>query len=255
MAESLPLQWSSNTHELHKADINGDGKLDWFLHSKRSELPSQYILSSDVEGTGNLDTEHHYSLPLHLDAKPWHRETAQVLLADFNNDEKADLYIVMPKRRMAYLFYANKEGAFQFTQPDVSFNKADLPWLDLESDYLYQAGDFDGNGFQDVLVASVDKDNHFFIFRHRQGFHPAQKIEGAGIWQLFDRDTFHIGDYNQDGRDDILILANKPNYPHFLFYAVSNGLLHYDKLDDAKIELQESDWSSESNSSYLFPLR
>ena len=242
--------WSSDQYSQHHGDINGDGTVDLFLHSKGEGL-SSYTLAVEQNGEVMYLEESMVILPELIQDLVWNEKNATIKLADFNGDGQVDLYVIFPEQKQAYTFYANDVGEFNFEQPNFSYDKKDLPWLKKDEGFFYETGDFDDNGYLDLLALSPNKGKHYFIYNSEQGFGEAKKLGGKAKWGLKKQERFFIGDFNNDGKDDIFIVAKKKNKPAYLLYADEDGNIQVDKEKEVSGVVSEENWGEEGNSNLL----
>ena len=132
----------------------------------------------------------------------------QVLLADFDNDGHLDLFYLdgaqFSASSRAYLFRNNGSGGFT----DVS-TASGLSGI-RSSDYgNVTVGDFDNDGWQDLLVSGISDSVRLFrnngnltFTQASQDFGPAAG-QGSSGWQSASPRA-DVGDFDNDGRLDII---------------------------------------------------
>lgn len=242
--------------ELHLGDFNGDGRFDLLCHDSSGY---KWIALADVAGTFTGTSWHkgmawcyHQGSQLYIgdfngdkcsdmlchdiDGHVWiaysnseghfHRDNVwfrdmgwckkgELLIGDFNGDGRDDMTCdVNSGTKLVSL--ANKDGTFG----DNSFQLKSR-WCTNFGSELY-IGDFNGDGRTDWLCHDI-KGRTWIGYASSDG-----KFTGSG-WFLLKRwcyhqgSTLHIGDFNGDGRDDLLchgkdgtMLINSANsYGHF----------------------------------------
>jgi hypothetical protein len=135
------------------------------------------------------------------------------ILGDINNDNNPDLVIGDPVKNQAYVLFGNNRG---FTNLKNGFtikgeNSGDnLGWA------VSSAGDFNDDGFEDILASAWMSSKCYVIFGKAVGFKNLQLSEltsrnGLRITgNQSEVDQFGLavsgaGDFNADGYDDIII--------------------------------------------------
>ena len=96
LADDLPAHWSTDNHTPHFADINGDGIDDLLLQANSPEQTSSLIFGEKRTDGVRYAVSNQQHLPTQLANNDWDAGTAQLAIADFNGDNRADLLVVLP---------------------------------------------------------------------------------------------------------------------------------------------------------------
>lgn len=135
--------------------------------------------------------------------------------ADFNGDGKTDIFNFGPNETN-YLLMSNGDG---------SFNKIDRPngieyitYNNYSCNISIFTGDFNGDGKADFLITGKNNDNHVYLSNGNGTFthvpNPAQFNYGhdcqtvAGGLLVISLRTLLLGDFNGDGKADVLRASN-----------------------------------------------
>jgi FG-GAP-like repeat len=164
---TLPLDFACSL-----ADINGDGKLD-LIGSAAIEL-----------GIGNAMFGVAVSIPNSTGICP--------AIADFNGDGKLDLAIPAPVG--VALLFGNGDGTFQ---SPVTFNVGIL--MNLGSGSLL-AADFNGDGKPDLFIKQNQYVGTILLNTGKGRFSGAS----AASYQFSELTDYFLGDFNGDGRTDVV---------------------------------------------------
>ncbi|MEU7109153.1 FG-GAP-like repeat-containing protein [Streptomyces sp. NPDC046215] len=192
--------WSSGTVTRH--DYNGDG---------RSDVANWYDFADGRDGmnTFSATSDGSFKEPLSSFSSPagnWEAAASQFITGDFNGDGRGDV--------VALRNYGDgKEKLFTFLgKADGSFGDPFASWGSSSGWYFertnIQAGDFNGDGRDDVAVwynASDGTDRLWtFTANSRGGFNdPFVSYVAPDGWWDVTRIKFVTGDFNSDGRDDV----------------------------------------------------
>ncbi len=95
-ADDLSVDWSNDNHIPHFADINGDGVDDLLLQANSPEQTSSLIFGEKRTDGVRYAVSNQQHLPTQLANNDWDAGTAQLAIADFNGDNRADLLVVLP---------------------------------------------------------------------------------------------------------------------------------------------------------------
>ena len=211
------------------ADITGSGNLEVITNTRRVQnmagtqlRPASgnraYLAVGDVTGDGWPDIVQpanggywrNDSGTLNWVAVPAFAGGAfmQVLLADFDNDGHLDLFYLdgaqFSASSRAYLFRNN--GAGGFTDVSAASGLSGI----RSSDYgNVTVGDFDNDGFQDLLVSGISDSVRLFRNNGNMTFTQAAQDfgvsagQGSGGWQSASPRA-DVADFDNDGRLDII---------------------------------------------------
>ena len=119
------------------------------------------------------------------------------------------------------LLLANPDGRYQTLQGDGSVG-GNGPWVwtslqyasngDIDADDRLLAGDFDGDGIDELLLIKQNGWNHTIKFNTQTSNWDIFSSASNGHlhwWRVGADDTYAVGDYDGDGRDELL--AVNPN--------------------------------------------
>ncbi|MFT4926458.1 MAG: hypothetical protein ACI8WB_002556, partial [Phenylobacterium sp.] len=196
-ANSLDVAWSNETHQPHFADVNGDGISDLLLQANTAAEQSSVTLGT----SSGYQVANQQVLPARLSSGSsdygWDIIQAHIILADFNGDGLADFTAVLPGNYVTLTYFATADGLDLTTRADVDYTSSDLPLLSNSIDFSYHAGDFNGDGRQDLLAVSVQKDQHYLMHSDISGhLSVSQQIKKNVKWGKNKAEKLLIGDYN-----------------------------------------------------------
>ncbi|MGW7090484.1 FG-GAP-like repeat-containing protein [Streptomyces sp. NPDC054874] len=192
-------------------DFNGDGRDDlavWSANTKTG-VTKLYTFTSKPSGTFNTPFDS-WTAP----AGSWARSSTKFITGDFNGDGREELGVFYKQGTQgvkAYVFG---------TLPNGGFAAPGLPWWESTAwhweNATPQAGDFDGDGHDDVLVWYSYDDGadrtSTMLFEKVDGknkFASAKvTLDGAKNYDVA-RMQMVTGDYNGDGRDDLAVMNHR----------------------------------------------
>jgi hypothetical protein len=189
-------------------DFTGDGKTDLVAAWNNSGHATLTVRSS----TGSKFTAAHW-LP---DAGGW-MATSRYLSGDFNGDGKADLAGVWNN--------GGKTSIVVFLSDGTKFN-ASGQWSDRDGGWVdkarWFAGDFNGDGKTDIGAAWNNDGIVTLTVRLSDGakFRPVHWLANGGRW--FDSAIYLAGDFNKDGKADVIRMWNDIGQASGTVY-ISNG--------------------------------
>ncbi len=240
----LGLPWFGGLYNIVVADFNGDAKADILL--QRTGPGDHYLLLTEDAGVTSISQ----TIPNDEAGLNWSADQHHLVAGDFNGDGRADLFLqpTDPKGLSAVVL-ADTSGQFTAKQPDQSWNEGyeGFNWATTES--VVFAGDFNGDGLGDLLVQSLPIAGTGLGAAQPAQFDPnsngvsivqaSQQIfalEGVQAWSQdgFSANwsplssTILVGDFNMDGRSDVLLQGLSAKDSSYLLYGHAPGAIFTD---------------------------
>lgn len=239
-------------------DLNNDGKSDYLINGiQYNHTTSMFSYVSDLyvnNGTGfTLSTQ---PLP--------GGQNGIARLIDINNDNLLDLVICGFSRGSKRFFdiYKNENGTFKLSQSFEGLVSGDIAYADFDAD-----GDMD-------LIVSGSNDNYDSKLKYYTNNGTGTFVEHSfNDSDAIDSSTIDVGDINNDGVYDFIIIGNGDNYtnaiktfifdpnsktfsltPHNLYQLGSNGgikLLDYNNDNLLDVLAYGFDWGQKNYPFYV----
>ncbi len=244
-------KWSEQYRVAHAADFDGDGRADLLLQGK-SAAHATYLLRA-TDGT-TFAPELTLSEPPGLPAGQWSHDDHALTVGDFDGDGRAD---VLLRARGAtgdsFLLLADGNGAFKAPQVVTwAFDMTADKWDAAQRDPV--VADFDGDGADDLLLVPRDPGAAFLL----RGGQPAGLGDLANVTYFFGLDdalwadaAVHAGDFDGDGRADLLLLPATAEGSARLLRATEDGLFAEAQVLTGAFDLPAAAWSTAASVPHL----
>jgi hypothetical protein len=202
----IPYQVSDRGPAFAMGDLNQDGKTDIFLGGSKFMAPQIYLQQDSAFVAHRYDTIANDSI----------KESISASIADFNNDNKNDVFVTAGGGD----FFGESEALLDayYVQTDSSFTAVEIPKF-FQNSSVVRPYDFDGDGDLDMFVGGHTITAHFgtpvasHLLENNNGVFTVFKdfnVEGMVTDALW-------SDFNGDGSTD-LILVGEWMSPKFLKY-------------------------------------
>jgi hypothetical protein len=185
----------TDTRRLYTGDFNGDGRDDLLC----ADIASGHQYIDYASGTGTFTGE-----DSSRDAQ-WCDEgdTRRLLIGDFNGDDRDDLLCFDTSSGSEYIDYASNTGTFGGTDWSDA-----VGWCNSGSNRRIFTGDFNGDGRDDLYCHDLGTGSQYIDYANVSGAFGGTNWSRAGGWCDFAGADIRVGDYNGDGRDDLLCFSS-----------------------------------------------
>jgi hypothetical protein len=201
------------------ADYNGDGRSDLLCH----DVTNGTKWADYADGAGRFGGSDWSR------AANWcNHDAARLFTGDFNGDGRDDILCHDVANGTKWVDYADGSGQFLGTDWSRAAN-----WCNHETARLF-VGDFNGDGRDDMLCHDVANGTKWVDYADGAGQFLGTDWSRAANWCNHDTAELHIGDFNGDGRDDMLC------------HDVANGTKWIDYADGSG-QFLGTDWSRAAN--------
>lgn len=218
--------------EIFPGDFNGDGKSDFILRTNTwdgsnydydwsLQINQSLGTSFTEESSGDLDNNNnsflHYYYP------------PEIHVGDFNGDGLSDFFVVMRNEPTAEDYVntfkvciknVNEAG---FTEINDLIPLSDY-WFPMET--RVYTGDYNGDGIIDVLIQNptVSVSNNCRLL-FGDATNPLLEKISVSLYDTDESVKFYSGDFNGDGKSEIVEIDNYPS-PGSLFYLNDENILY-----------------------------
>ncbi len=235
----LGIPWSSGLYNVIVADFNGDGKDDILL--QRKTPGDSYLLLTGKTGIVAISQ----TIANMTAGVEWSADQHRIVVGDFNGDGRADVFLqATTPGGLNAIILTDSNGQFTATAPVQSWNDGYLGFNWATSEAMVYAGDFNGDGRADLLIQAepasgtgpgtsqpaVFPPNMNGVVLAQSG---KQMFTAAGVqawsqqgfgadWSPLDSAVV-IGDFNGDGRADVILQGLTSYNQTYLLYGNSSG--------------------------------
>ena len=161
---------------------------------------------------------------------------AAVSVVDFDRDGWADIYVTNISENSSNGLYRNLgNGTFQNVGADLGLANVNLPGTGASTGAVW--GDYDNDGFEDVLIYKWGRAE---LFHNERGEHFTRVTEAAGLPPWVNANTAVWFDYDRDGKLDLFLGG---------YYSEGVDLWH---LTTTKIMPESFEYAANGGRKYLF---
>jgi hypothetical protein len=174
----------------------------------------------------------------------WSTETHTPHFADVNGDEISDLILqAKSDANSSSLVLGAGIETVQYLTTMQTLISVDLSQAQLA------AGDFNGDGRQDLLAVSASKHGQAILHSSETGLlSVAQNVKGTVKWGKNRAEQLLVKDFNADGRDDVFAWAKAQGKSHYVVFADEAGLLQSKNTQKVDAQITGEDWQGDDYS-------
>ncbi len=216
-AEPAEFSWTADSHQAFYADLTEDGVVDLLLQAKNTLHPHFLI-----PGTGReiqpFDLRQRMELPAIIQGQSWYVGETKLLAINSQQHRETKLLLISNKNANSLLFEVIRSAA-DLRKPSRQYQAKQHPWLSEAANTQFYAGDFDGDGQQDLLLLNAETGVHQVVpFDKNHQFKAARPIVKHSPWGMHIKERIIIRDFNRDGVDDVFALSKDGRTANYLIY-------------------------------------
>ncbi len=140
--------WSVQDYNLYSGDFDGDGRTDILYVAKDPAKPSGIARSDGT--SANIPWQ---TWPSNYLGIPWSQNQYQIIVADFNGDSKADVFMQSGMQGDNYLLLTDANGKLSGISEAVSYLNLGIDWSATQ--HRLVAADFSGDGKADLFFQAT----------------------------------------------------------------------------------------------------
>ncbi len=202
--------WSAQEYDLYSGDFDKDGYSDILYVAKDPAKPSGIARSSG--GAANVPWQ---SWPSNFLGIPWSRNQYNIVVADFNGDQRADILMQSVVPGDSYVLLTSSTGKVVGISQTINNSNLGLTWS--ADQHRIVSADFSGDGRKDLFLQATSPSGlNAVVTAGSSGTFttgPAQSWNDGYMgfkWSTANAIVF-AGNFNSDAYGDLLIQA-KPKW-------------------------------------------
>ncbi|MFC2137322.1 FG-GAP-like repeat-containing protein [Bacteroidota bacterium] len=219
-------------------DFNGDGKTD--------------MLFLTGDGSYYYEIDENYDFIQKFSETIPSSTTEHLIFGDYNSDGKTDV-LFHHSGNQWHLRTSKGNGTTGKYLTIDDFNLNDNPWFNR-----FYSGDFDGNGFEDIMFSGKETVNSIDVVAYHIAFSSGDDFVYESYYPqtpLTIRMNHNVYDYNGDGITDIFpvnsdnkIINLYSNRDHLFVQSVTNGLNNMVEFEYKPLTYTDNDFYSKAGS-------
>jgi len=209
-------------------DFNGDGKADILVGSAVTSGPNYLWYGKRHRGQYPTGDKHFSSSPVTVLPGVLLKTTSgttrnYTYIGDFNGDGRADVLLADADTQKNHIWYGAETG---FVDGGVVLKGERLRAVDRS--VLTYIGDFNGDGMADILRGNETAANNKIWYGTATGFTSASAVlTTAALTSADGKYATYIGDFNGDGKADVLRTHTEVFTRNQLWYGTGAGFAYH----------------------------